>query len=136
MTQRSNPESRVSAVDWAAISSQLDEQGWAVLPDLLEDGECDGVAELYDREADFRSHVIMARHGFGRGEYRYFSYPLPILVQGLRTALYPCLAPVANKWHERMGMDVRFPADHASFIERCHRAGQIRPTPLWPAPIG
>ncbi len=124
------PERGVPSLDWSAISSQLDEQGWAVLPNLLEDGDCDGVAELYDRGNGFRSHVIMARHGFGRGEYRYFSYPLPTLVQGLRTALYPRLAPVANQWHERMGMDARFPADHASFIERCHRAGQIRPTPL------
>lgn len=130
MTQKPDHDRRVAALDWSTASSELDEQGWAVLPNLLEDGECDGVAELYDGGNGFRSHVIMARHGFGRGEYRYFSYPLPPLVQGLRAALYPRLAPVANQWHERMGLDARFPADHPSFIERCHRAGQTRPTPL------
>jgi hypothetical protein len=130
VTQKPDHDRRVAALDWSTASSELDEQGWAVLPNLLEDGECDGVAELYDGGNGFRSHVIMARHGFGRGEYRYFSYPLPPLVQGLRAALYPRLAPVANQWHERMGLDARFPADHPSFIERCHRAGQTRPTPL------
>ena len=130
MTQKPDHDRRVAVLDWSTVSSELDEQGWAVLPNLLEDGECDGVAELYDGGNGFRSHVIMARHGFGRGEYRYFSYPLPPLVQGLRAALYPRLAPVANQWHERMGLDARFPADHPSFIERCHRAGQTRPTPL------
>ena len=92
--------------------------------------ECDDIAALYEKDEGFRSRVVMARHGFGQGEYRYFSYPLPRLVQGLRTALYPLLAPVANRWHERMGMDVRFPETHAEFLARCAAAGQSRPTPL------
>ncbi len=119
----------VDTFDWVAVAAELDVQGCAVLPSLLDAAECDTVAGLYDGNG-FRSHVVMARHGFGRGEYRYFAYPLPALVEGLRTALYRRLAPIANQWHERMGIDVCFPADHAAFIERCHHAGQIRPTPL------
>ena len=122
--------SRADAIDWPRVSADLDAQGWAILPKLLDPAECEAIAGLYGRDEGFRSRVVMARHGFGRGEYRYFSYPLPPLVQRLRTTLYPHLAPLANRWHERMGMDVRFPADHAAFIERCHRAGQCRPTPL------
>ena len=118
------------AFDWPAISADLDTQGWAILTKLLGDAECEETANLYRQPENFRSHVVMARHGFGRGEYRYFAYPLPPLVQELRTALYPLLAPIANRWHERLGIDVRFPADHAAFVERCHRAGQTRPTPL------
>jgi hypothetical protein len=124
------PAGRMDAIDWPAVAADLDAQGWATLPRLLGGDECDAVAGLYGDGPVFRSHVVMARHGFGRGEYRYFAYPLPPLVEGLRTALYPHLAPIANRWHERMGMDVRFPADHAAFIERCRRAGQTRPTPL------
>jgi hypothetical protein len=124
------PSERVDAIDWAAVSADLDAQGWAVLPDLLNASECDGIAGLYNVGAGFRSHILMARHGFGQGEYRYFAYPLPPLVQEIRTALYPHLAPIANRWHERMGLGVRFPADHAAFLKRCHTAGQARPTPL------
>jgi uncharacterized protein len=124
------PAGRMAEIDWPAVAADLDAQGWATLPRLLGGAECDAVAGLYGEGPGFRSHVVMARHGFGRGEYRYFAYPLPPLVEDLRTALYPRLAPVANRWHERMGMDVRFPADHAAFIERCHQAGQTRPTPL------
>jgi len=116
--------------DWRRIAVELDEQGWALLPNLLDSEDCQKVAALYDREEGFRSRVVMARHGFGRGEYRYFSYPLPRTVQGLRTALYPRLAPIANGWHERLGIETRFPDDHADFIVRCHRSGQARPTPL------
>jgi hypothetical protein len=112
------------------VGDDLDRQGWAVLPKLLAWGECDALASLYGDTPAFRSHVVMARHGFGKGEYRYFSYPLPDLVQALRAELYPRLAPIANSWHERMGMNVRFPATHAAFLERCHAAGQRRPTPL------
>ncbi len=121
---------RVQRIDGAALQSGLEAQGWAVLSDLLTLPECDGIAALYASETGFRSSVVMARHGFGRGEYRYFSYPLPPLVQRLRTALYPHLAPIANQWHERMGMQVRFPARHDEFIARCAAAGQSRPTPL------
>lgn len=123
-------DGELEAVDWPAVSTDLDAQGWARLPKLLTPAECDAMAGLYPQEARFRSHIVMARHGFGRGEYKYFAYPLPSLIEGLRTALYARLAPIANHWHETMGIDVRFPAGHAAFIERCHRAGQIRPTPL------
>ena len=100
------------------------------MPKLLSAKECDAVASLYKKDEGFRSKIVMARHGFGRGEYKYFAYPLPPLIETLRTALYPDLAPIANRWHEAMGMDVRFPAAHAQFIKRCHAAGQTRPTPL------
>jgi uncharacterized protein len=123
-------DGRVAALDWSSLASQLDAQGWAVLPKLVDEADCNATAALYGDGTRFRSHVIMARHGFGRGEYRYFSYPLPPLVQGLRDALYPRLAPLANRWHERMGLAARFPAEHRAFIERCHEAEQTRPTPL------
>ncbi len=121
---------KIDGIDWGRVSASLDRAGWAMLPGLLGGAACDDVAALYAREAGFRSHVHMARHGFGRGEYRYFAYPLPPLVADLRGRLYPHLAPIANRWHERMGMDVRFPAAHAEFLARCHDAGQRRPTPL------
>lgn len=121
---------RVGPIDWSTVSTDLDDQGWSVLPKLLCAHECDALAGRFDREEDFRSHVVMARHGFGRGEYKYFAYPLPALVEDLRTNLYPHLAPIANRWHEAMGLDVHFPDDHAAFISRCHAAGQTRPTPL------
>lgn len=116
--------------DWGHVAAELDAQGWAVLPGLLEAEGCETVAALYDREDGFRSKVVMARHGFGRGEYRYFAYPLPATVQSLRTTLYPHLAPIANGWHTRLGIESRFPEDYAEFIVRCHRSGQARPTPL------
>jgi uncharacterized protein len=121
---------RIQRIDGSALEGDLEAQGWSVLRDLLTSAECDGLASLYAQEEGFRSRVVMARHGFGKGEYRYFSYPLPPLIQSLRTALYPRLAPLANRWHERMGMDVRFPAEHAEFIARCAASGQSRPTPL------
>jgi uncharacterized protein len=123
--------SRIGALDWAAVAAALDAQGFAVIAGLLAAGECERTAALYaGAEETFRSRVIMARHGFGQGEYRYFAYPLPPLVEALRTALYPRLAPIANRWHERMGIAVRFPGAHAQFLARCHAAGQQRPTPL------
>jgi hypothetical protein len=121
---------RIAAFDWNAIGAALDREGWAVLPGLLTDAECDQTAALYAEEERFRSHVLMARHGFGRGEYRYFAYPLPPLVAALRRALYARFAPLANRWHERMAMPVRFPAAHDDYLARCHAAGQARPTPL------
>jgi hypothetical protein len=130
MTQDIDMCARIAALDWDAVAAALDREGWAVLPGVLSDAECDGVAGLYDRDALFRSRVHMARHGFGRGEYRYFAYPLPPLVGALRSAIYPPLVGQANRWHERMGMEVRFPADHDEFLARCHAAGQARPTPL------
>ncbi|MBR1219635.1 2OG-Fe(II) oxygenase [Bradyrhizobium sp. U87765 SZCCT0131] len=119
----------VDAMPWPEITGELDAGGCAAIRDLLTPDECAEVAALYDRDV-FRSHIVMARHGFGRGEYKYFSYPLPDLVSALRTALYPRLAPTANRWNEAMGIEVRYPDDHASFVARCHDAGQTRPTPL------
>ena len=121
---------RARRIDWQGARADLDARGWTMIEGLLTAAECDEVAGLYTLDRGFRSHIIMARHGFGRGEYRYFAYPLPPLVQGLRSALYPHLAPIANQWHERLKLPVRFPAEHAAFIERCHEAGQTRPTPL------
>ena len=121
---------RSEAIDWARVTSQLDAEGNATLEALLDAGECEAVAALYDDERRFRSRVVMARHGFGRGEYKYFAHPLPGLVAALRTALYPRLAPIANRWNEAMRLSVRYPGAHAEFLERCHAAGQTRPTPL------
>lgn len=121
---------RVTALDWAALITELDTHGCAVIPSLLTAEECMAVAEMYPDDGRFRSRVVMSRHGFGRGEYKYFAYPSPPIVGSLRAALYPHLAPVANRWYETMGIDVQFPADHAAFVERCHAAGQARPTPL------
>jgi hypothetical protein len=122
---------RIAAVDWAATATDLNSQGWAVIPELLAGSECNEIAGMYAGDDEtFRSRVIMARHGFGQGEYRYFAYPLPSLIEDLRTAIYPRLAPIANQWNERMGIDVRFPKTHAEFLKRCHAAGQRRPTPL------
>lgn len=121
---------RVKAIDWQAAAAELDSDGWAVLLQLLTPDECRAAADLYEEDARFRSRVVMARHGFGRGEYGYFAHPLPDLVGSLRGALYPLLAPSANRWNEAMGIGVRFPPDHAAFLARCHAAGQTRPTPL------
>jgi hypothetical protein len=123
-------KARVVAYDWRALAGELDSYGCAVLPKLLSPEECGSIAALYPDESHFRSHIHMARHGFGKGEYRYFKYPLPDLLDGLRTALYLHLAAVANDWNGRMGVDERYPDDHASFLKRCHDASQTRPTPL------
>jgi hypothetical protein len=121
---------RVGMLDWTRVATHLDDHGWAMAERLLAADECDMIAGLYDADDRFRSHVLMARHGFGRGEYKYFTYPLPGIVADLRRAIYPNLAPIANRWYEAMRLDVRFPAAHAEFIARCHQAGQVRPTPL------
>jgi len=123
-------ETRVEAYEWQALAGELDNFGCAVLPKLLSPAECRAIAALYPEEEHFRSHVHMARHGFGKGEYRYFKYPLPELLSGLRTALYPRLVSVANAWNARMGIDKRYPTQHAPFLKQCHDAGQKRPTPL------
>ena len=123
-------ESRVRAYDWREIVEHLDSHGWASLDGILSAEECRAIAALYDGGGNFRKQIVMARHGFGRGEYKYYAYPLPAIISDLRTALYPRLAPVADRWNEAMGIDVRYPHEHAAFIERCHAAGQTRPTPL------
>jgi hypothetical protein len=121
---------RVGMFDWERVSQDLDAQGSAMIERLLSPDECQALAALYPKDDLFRSRVVMERHGFGRGEYKYFSYPLPELIAGLRTAIYPHLVPIANRWNAAMGIDVRYPEKHAEFIERCHQAGQAKPTPL------
>ena len=121
---------RVRELDWERLSRDLDISGNAVIEGLLTAAECQDLAGLYAAQGAFRSRVIMARHGFGRGEYQYFAYPLPAEVAALRTALYPCLVPIANRWNERLSVDVRFPDAHGEFLARCHQAGQQQPTPL------
>ena len=123
-------QERVDHYNWSSLSTHLDAHGWAILQQLLTADECRAIAGLYSDDRRFRSHVVMARHGFGRGEYKYFAYPLPGMVAELRDLLYTRLAPIANRWTESMGIDVRYPAAHADFISRCHKAGQTRPTPL------
>ena len=121
---------RLVAVDWQEVSDGLNHSGCAVIPQLLTPQDCQALVALYAQPAVFRSRIVMQRHGFGNGEYQYFGYPLPDLVQGLRTGVYPHLAPLANRWYEQMGLSPRFPAEHADFVARCHAAGQQRPTPL------
>lgn len=125
-----DPASRVPAANWSSIETSLDARGYAVLGQLLTPDECRAHAALYAEPQHFRSRVVMARHGYGRGEYRYFAYPLPPLVQQLRTTLYPPLADIANRWQAALKIDTRFPSQHADFLARCHAAGQQRPTPL------
>jgi len=115
---------------WERVSEELDAEGHAIIQEFLSPDECDGICALYQEEKLFRSHVVMERHGFGRGEYRYFTYPLPNLIAALRMSLYPHLVPIANRWNNAMGIDVRYPPTHADFIQRCHEAGQDKPTPL------
>lgn len=121
---------RVAALDWSSLAHDLDANGVAVTASLLTAQECREIAGLYDRGDLFRSTVAMARHGFGRGEYRYFDYPLPAIVQTLRSALYSRLAPIANGWRARLNEPADFPLAHDLYLKRCHAAGQTRPTPL------
>jgi uncharacterized protein len=121
---------RVEACSWPEVAVHLDRFAWAMVEKILSADECRTIAALYDDDDLFRSHVIMARHGFGRGEYKYFHYPLPDMIVDLRTTLFQRLAPLANRWNEAMGLDVRYPNVHTDFIDRCHQAGQTRPTPL------
>ncbi|WP_409189544.1 2OG-Fe(II) oxygenase [Bradyrhizobium sp. RDM4] len=129
-SQTMNVAAHVDRLPWADITGELDTQGCAVLRGLLTPDQCQAITALYPDDAHFRSHIVMGRHGFGRGEYKYFSYPLPDLIAQLRPALYVHLQGVANRWNEAMGIDIRYPAAHTAFLKRCHEAGQTRPTPL------
>ena len=122
--------SRIAAIDWQQVAAGLNTDGFAVTQPLLTAAQCNDLVALYAQDDVFRSRVVMARHGFGLGEYKYFGYPLPDLVASLREQLYGPLAGIANAWHKAMRLETRFPDDHAAFLERCHRAGQKRPTPL------
>jgi hypothetical protein len=130
MTAAASAPGEVVAFDWGRAEQALDAQGHAILEGILTTKECRAIAALYASEDAFRSRVVMERHGFGRGEYKYFRYPLPALIAELRTAVYPRLAPIANRWNEAMGIEARYPAKLEDFLESCHRAGQTRPTPL------
>src|SRR5437773_7769200 len=121
---------RVDAIDWMQATTDLDAQGCAVLKGLLSSDECAALTALYPDDKNFRSRIVMGRHGFGRGEYKYFAYPLPDLIAELRPVLYARLQGTANRWNQAMGIDIRYPASHASFLKRCHDAGQTHPTPL------
>jgi uncharacterized protein len=123
-------EQRVRAFNWERIWHDLDSQGYAAIERVLNPPECGEIGGLYPKDDMFRSRVVMARHGFGVGEYKYFSYPLPDLVTDLRTSVYTHLVPIANRWNDQMGIGVRYPDRHSDFVERCHRSGQTRPTPL------
>ncbi len=121
---------RMEAIDWERVARDLDARGCATIAGLVAPEECSALAALYPQDRVFRSRVVMVRHGFGQGEYKYFAYPLPAPVQHLRTSLYPQLVPIANRWNASMGLDVRYPTEHLAFLARCHDAGQTRPTPL------
>jgi uncharacterized protein len=121
---------RIDGLDWVALAQALDSAGHAVIPALLTPELCHALQASYAHDELFRSRVVMGRHGFGRGEYKYFAYPLPPLLAELRAALYPGLVPVANRWNEMLRKDVRFPESHTEYLRRCHEAGQDRPTPL------
>jgi len=127
---RKTAEARVERYGWDAIGADLDASGCAVIDGLLTPDECAGIAALYPRDEHFRSHVHMARHGFGKGEYKYFGYPLPDLVGELRSALYGRVVDFANAWSARMKLGARYPQEHANYLKVCHKAGQTRPTPL------
>lgn len=130
MTRTLERASTNSTIAWDSAAAGLDTHGCAVLPGLLDAAQCSALAALYDDEDPFRSRVVMARHGFGRGEYKYFAYPLPETIAGLRSALYPPLAGIANRWNASLGIDLRYPPDLSAFLDRCHAAGQVKPTPL------
>jgi len=130
LSQAEDHDARAGAIDWGRVGRDLDESGNAVLPTLLSADECDALAALYHTDQPFRTRIVMARHGFGRGEYKYFDYPLPEPVASVRTALFPYLSPIANRWNEVMGLDLSYPTTHEEFLARCHAAGQRRPTPL------
>jgi hypothetical protein len=121
---------RVKAIEWEQVFQELDAQGNAKIGSVLTAAECQEISGLYHKDGFFRSTVVMQRHGFGRGEYRYFNYPLPGIIESLRVAVYAILVPIANRWNQAMGIDVQYPNNHKDFIGRCHQAGQNKPTPL------
>lgn len=121
---------RIDNIDWQQIHANLDSDGFATIPTLLQIEECRALAQLYAVDELFRSRVVMERHGYGRGEYKYFAYPLPPMIENLRVTVYPHLVPIANRWMEDMKSAVRFPDTHKEYLARCHQAGQVRPTPL------
>ncbi len=123
-------DERVDGLDWDAIAAGLDRAGYATTPPLLTPGECDSLIALYARDDGFRSRVVMERHAFGRGEYKYLSYPLPSVVDSLRRSIYPRLVPVASRWRRSLGQDGEFPGTLDEYLGACHAAGQQRPTPL------
>ncbi len=123
-------ETRIAGLDWERIEQEIDQRGWATTGQLLSCDECAALTASYDDESLFRSQVMMARHGFGQGEYRYFAYPLPALIQQLREQLYERLVPLANRWRQASGVAEAFPTQFEDYILRCHAAGQVRPTPL------
>lgn len=125
-----NIKQRVAALDWPQIAAILDANAFGIMKSVLSPEECVSLAATYESDELFRSRIVMARHNFGRGEYKYFNYPLPEMINDLRTGLYPHLAEIANRWNEAMGIDIRYPERHSAFIDRCHRAGQTKPTPL------
>ncbi|HEY7801001.1 MAG TPA: 2OG-Fe(II) oxygenase [Hyphomonadaceae bacterium] len=120
----------LTRIDWKKVETDLDETGSSVVPGLLDTRACAALRRSYDDDALFRSRVVMSRYGFGRGEYKYLSYPLPVAVEDLRASLYPHLAPIANRWETMLGREPRFPKTHAAYLRICHAAGQVRPTPL------
>jgi len=124
------PVTRVAALDWERVTRGLDGRGNAVLERLLTAEQCESLAALYSEDRRFRSRIVMQRHGFGSGEYKYFAYPLPELVAGLRTELYARLAPIADRWNAVLGTGQDYPGNHDEFLTRCHAAGQRKPTPL------
>lgn len=128
--RRPDPAAEIAGLAWPRLAADLDAHGCAVMSGILSAGDCAALAARYADDTLFRSRIVMSRHGFGRGEYKYFDYPLPPLVESLRAALYPPLAEIANRWNAALGIDARYPDDHAAYLRRCHAAGQIRPTPL------
>jgi hypothetical protein len=120
----------MSGIDWERVGVDLDAFGCAMVPGLLDAGQCAAYAASYASDRLFRSRIVMERHGFGRGEYKYFDYPLPDHLAALRSELYPPLAAIANRWQAALGLEQGFPASHAEYLARCHAAGQLRPTPL------
>ena len=121
---------RISALDWPQIIASLDANAFGIMKSILTQKDCATLKSIYDVDERFRSRIVMARHNFGRGEYKYFNYPLPKMIERLRTGLYPRLVDIANCWNEAMGIGLRYPEKHSAFIDRCHRAGQTKPTPL------